>query len=71
MRVEAVTKYRCDGCSKEDQCPSNWVTIRPRVGTSQSYPVDGMITDLTQSEDYCFHCMALMRRMLKSHWVNT
>lgn len=57
MRIERVTKYRCNGCGEEEQNPSGWITFRPLMVGQMTATFGGNIA----GEDYCRSCVEKMR----------
>ena len=56
MRIDSVTKYRCDGCGDEQQNPYSWRIMMPlRVGSFT------LIAGHDSSGgDYCLKCVETM-----------
>lgn len=61
MRIEHLTKFRCDGCGREDTNPFNWVSVGIMAGGQFR-----MVTGPSMSEDYCADCIAKMRAVVKA-----
>ena len=61
MRIDTVTKYRCNGCGDEKSNPAGWMNFAilhvsgPMVFTAGT----------SISEDYCAECVAIMRGAAK------
>jgi hypothetical protein len=32
MRIESITRYRCDGCGREETTTQDWASLMPRNG---------------------------------------
>lgn len=60
MRIEQVTKYRCDGCESEHPYPAGWVSVVPMQVGTVTMTIGGKIN----TEDYCSECIKKMRDAL-------
>ena len=61
MKIESITKYRCDGCGVEEASPSDWqsmVQLTPFVAII-TYPTTRSATD------YCKNCVTQMRNAVR------
>ncbi len=60
MKIETMTKYKCDGCGQEQTVPSGWVSIHPLMVAGRDYAM----TTGGMSCDYCSECDDRMRAAL-------
>lgn len=59
MRIEAATKYRCDGCGVEAINPTAWYSVMPMMFSGAVFN-----TVHVPSSDYCSTCVQRMRAAL-------
>lgn len=58
MRIDQVTKYRCDGCGAESTSTHGWASLIPLLGGLHG----GYAMQIgTQHPDYCGQCLKKMR----------
>lgn len=58
MRIDQVTKYRCDGCGREAATTYGWASLTPLIaGMTGGYNFQTGI----QYPDYCDGCLKTMR----------
>lgn len=60
MRIEQVTKYRCDGCRAEQANPIGWCSLMPMMAGGMTMTVGGAVSGAISS-DYCPECIKIMR----------
>jgi hypothetical protein len=60
MRIDSVTKYRCDGCHTEASNPCGWYQFIPLLSGTWTTAVAGNIP--SSNKDYCNDCANKMRK---------
>jgi hypothetical protein len=57
MRIDSVTKYRCDGCGDEQQNPHSWRTMMPLMAGTYTMRIG---SGVSPGSDYCLKCVETM-----------
>lgn len=64
VKIDQVTKYRCDGCAVEQQNPNGWMQFTP-LRADQFMLTIG---DSLAGEHYCPECVGRVREAAKRLW---
>lgn len=56
MEITSPTKYKCDGCGKEETFPRDWMRIHPLIVPGMSFASTGG----PMGREYCRLCADLM-----------
>lgn len=62
MKIETLTKYRCDGCGHEQTAPHGWQSLVPLMVSGMAV---SMVAGSTYACDYCATCIETMRASVK------
>jgi hypothetical protein len=60
MRIEQVTRYRCDGCATEVTSPIGWKNLRPLLTGTMTLAFGDSV-----GQDFCQTCVERMLTALR------